>query len=282
MRRVCLTLSWLAMMGVAYSQEASPDTAKIWENSLVGAVTLSQVAFKDWAQGGESALAWTLIFDGKSAREGSRTNWTTSYKTAFGQTRQGGQGFRKTDDKIDLETVLTYKVGTYVNPFVSATLKTQFAKGVQYDDQGVGTEVSQFFDPAYLTQSAGAGYEPVKQVKTRLGFGLRETITRRFNAFSDDPATPQIEEIKTEAGFEWVTALEWSLASNIIFNGKFETFAPLGAFDKPILRSDTTLTMKVNRFITTNINVQMLRDLQVSSRTQIKQALAVGISYSVF
>ena len=275
-------LSLVCWYGSASAQESADEAAKLWDHSLVGSVALSQVAFKDWAQGGESALAWTLNLDGKSERKAPKTRWTTSYKAAFGQTRQGDQGLRKTDDKIDLETVLVYKLGTYVNPFVSATVKTQFARGQVYDDLGNGTPVSQIVDPAYLTQSTGVGYQPNEQIKTRLGVALRETVTRQFNHYSDDPATAKIEKIKTEGGLESVTNAEWNLASNIIFKGKFEAFFPVKTFDKPVLRSDTTLVMKVNRYISANINVQVLRDLVSSPDTQIKQALSIGLNYSLF
>ena len=281
-RFLLVTLSLVCWYGSAFAQEPAPDASEPWDHSLVGSVALSQVAFKDWAQGGESALAWTLNLDGNSERNTLKTIWTTSYKTAFGQTRQGDNGLRKTDDKIDLETVLAYKTGSYVNPFVSATLKTQFATGQVYDNQGIGTPVSRFFDPAYLTQSAGVGYQPHPQVKTRLGVALRETITRTFNKFSNDPATLKTEKIKTEGGFESVTNAEWNLASNIILNGKFEVFLPFEAFGDPVLRSDTTLVMKVNRYISTNINLQIIRDLVSSPNTQIKQALSVGLNYSLF
>lgn len=282
MSRFIFTLCGLiGFVAPSFAQDTSESSGP-WDHSLAGSVALSQVAFKDWAQGGESSLAWTLIFDGRHERNDEKTNWRTSYKSALGQTKQGDLGFRKTDDKIDVETVLTYKLGAYVNPFVSATLKTQFARGLEFDAQGNGTPVSQFFDPAYLTQTVGAGYEPMQQIKTRLGIGVRETITRKFTSFSDDVGTANIEKVNIEGGFESVTIVAWALAENILFNGKFETFIPLDNVGDPILRSDTTLTLKVNKYITTNINVQVVRDLLASPDTQIKQALSVGLSYSIF
>jgi len=99
---------------------------------LAGGVNCSQVALKDWAQGGEEALNWTLNVNGNSVRETEKISWNNTYKFAFGQTRLGDQGVRKTDDKIDLETVLTYKLGTMINPYFGATFKSQFASGYPY------------------------------------------------------------------------------------------------------------------------------------------------------
>lgn len=281
---VCLCLlTWASRVAAQDTVVAAQDTVKVWDHGLVGAITLSQVTFKDWAQGGESALAWTLGVDGQNVRDAGtvgRTIWATAYKFAFGQTRQGDRGFRKTDDKIDLETVWTYKVGTFVNPFVSSTLKTQFANGFKFDDRGNGVRVSQFFDPAYLTQTTGAGYQPITQIRTRFGFGLRETITRDFNSFADDPNTVGIEKTKVEGGFESVTNVKLNLAENIIYTGRFETFLALRMFEDPIVRIDSTLAMRVNRYISTNLNVQIVKDVLASPRTQIKQVLSVGVSHN--
>ena len=152
-----------------------------WKHSLVAGLTLTQAAFTDWTQGGENALAYTISTDGKSVNDLELNNWTNTYKFAFGQTRLGNQGLRKTDDIIDLSSVFTYKVGSYVNPYGAVTVKTQFAKGFAYDAAGNSTQVSQFLDPAYLTQSAGAGYQPTKEIKTRFGIAVREVITNQFN-----------------------------------------------------------------------------------------------------
>src|SRR6266850_2727389 len=149
-----LTTLWIAS-AVSQVQSTAPDS--VWKHTLVAGLTLTQVAYTDWAQGGENSLAYTVSADGSSIDDETGSNWTNVYKLAFGQTRLGSQGLRKTDDVIDLSTVFTYKVGAYINPYVAATLKTQFAKGFMYDATGTETQVSKLFDPAYITQSAGAG-----------------------------------------------------------------------------------------------------------------------------
>ena len=120
---------------ISAQPKVPPDTVTAppppWKHSVVSGLTLTQVSFTDWAQGGENALSYTLSVDGKSVYDNDKTNWSNAYKLAFGQTRLGDQGLRKTDDKIDLENVLTYKLGDYVNPYAAATMKTQFARGLQ-------------------------------------------------------------------------------------------------------------------------------------------------------
>lgn len=274
-----------ALLLVNLSLQAQ-DTTKApdygWKHALVAGLTLTQVAFTDWAQGGDNALAYTMSLDGKSTRDEEMTNWVNAYKTAFGQARLGGQGLRKTEDVIDLSSVFTYKVGSYVNPYVAATMKTQFAKGYMYDAAGNELEVSKFFDPAYLTQSAGLGYQPAKEIKTRLGLALREILTDQFVQYADDPATLEIEKTSTSGGIESVTNVDWPIEENILFTSQLEIFGPFNDFNRPILRSTTTLNMKVNKFITAIANLQLINEPRVTPRTQIKESIALGISYAIF
>lgn len=273
-----LTLLSLSMLS------AQPDSVmpQDWKHSLVAGLNLTQVAFTDWAQGGENALAWTFLLDGKSSKDWDSINWLNSYKFAFGQTRLGSQGLRKTDDKIDFESILMYRLGTLVNPYAAATVKSQFAPGYVYDNAGVETQVSNFFDPGYLTQSVGAGYEPMKEIKTRVGVALREIITSDYNQYADDPTTTELEKTRVEGGLEWVTDIAWQLDDNILFSSKIEVFSPLSHFDETVLRSDNTITAKVSEYITTTVNLQLINDKKVSPYTQLKETIAIGLSYTLF
>lgn len=268
-----------------FSQEQM-EPAKIeygWKHSLVTGLTLTQVAFTDWAQGGENALSYTLTADGKSVHEMEKTNWINTYKLAFGQTRLGGQGLRKTDDIIDLSSVFTYKLGTLINPYFSATARTQFANGYMYPTKDSSYQVSAFFDPAYLTQSAGVGYQPIKELKTRLGLGIREVITNKFNQYTDDPKTSdKIEKITVDGGIESVTNVEWQLEDNVLFTSQLEMFAPLKTLDEIVVRSSSALTAKVGKYITAILNLQLINDKRTTPRTQIKETIALGISYTLF
>lgn len=286
MKNTALKVCTLLMLAVPLFAQAPADTAlpkSPWSHSLMGMVSVTQVSFKDWAQGGENALSWTLSAEGKSERTGEVLDWSNSYKFAFGQARLGGLGLRKTDDKIDLESILTYKLGTFVNPYGAATLKSQFAEGYKYDAQGAITDtLSRFFDPAYLTQSVGFGYKPIKEVKTRLGAALREIITSRSTRYSDDPTTSKIEKTKVEGGVESVTDAQWGLMEDILLTVKLELFAPFKKFRQVVVRSDNTIAAKVNKYVSVNLNFQVIHEPLISPRTQFKETLALGLSYAFF
>jgi hypothetical protein len=266
--------------------QTKPDTAAApigpWTHSLVTGLNVTQVSFSDWAQGGENSLAYAVSGIGKSAYENRFINWSFSYILAFGQTKFGSQGLRKMDDRIDFESVFTYKFGAYVNPYAAATMKTQFAKGYKYDNLGIATPLSKFFDPAYFTQSVGAGYQIIPQVKTRLGYGLREVYTNDFYAYTDDPNTPEHERVKINDGFESATDVQWKIDENIFLVSRLEIFLTVRRFDKAVLRSDNTLRVQVAKYISVSLSANVINDRQVSPYTQFMNTLAMGLNYTVF
>jgi hypothetical protein len=182
---------------------------------------------------------------------------------------------------IDLGSVIIYKIGTIINPYASVSLKTQFTEGVIYDAAGHAVPVSNFFDPAYIIQSAGVGYQPVPEVKTRLGAALREIVTKTHTVYSDDPTTTQVEKEKVEGGLESITEVVWTVMENVVLHAKFELFAPVKHFSQTTIRSDNSLSAKINKFLSVNLNIQLINDPPVQARTQVKQALALGFNFTL-
>lgn len=259
------------------------DTVALgWHHNVVSGLNLTQVSFKDWAQGGENALSYSLWIKGASIDDEETINWSNAYKFAFGQTRLGNQGLRKTDDEIYFESILVYKVGVHINPYASLTARTQFAPGYNYADDGTRTQVSKFFDPGYLTQSAGVSYKPVEEVTTRLGAAVREIFTSDYTGYADDPETlDKIEKTRVLGGLESVTEVAWAFAENMKFTSRLEMFAPFKTLDKVIVRSDNAITAQVNKYVSVLMSVQLINEQEVTPRTQIKQTLAIGLNYTL-
>jgi len=212
----------------------------------------------------------------------SKGQWATTYKFAFGQTKLGDQSVRKGDDKIDVETLLTYKIGGRINPYAAGTLKTQFAEGFKYDENDVGTQISKTFDPAYFTQSVGVGIQPLAEFRTRIGFALREIVTRDFTNFTDNGETPEIEKTKVNGGMEWVTDVKWSLKDNIVFTSKLELFSAFSNFTDAVVQNNSNLAFKLSKYITVNFKTEVISDTTASPKVQLKETLALGLNYTFF
>ena len=62
---------------VTANAEQSADTSH-WKHIVVAGFTGTQVAYSDWVQGGENAIAWDAALDGKSIYVLPTYVWTTT------------------------------------------------------------------------------------------------------------------------------------------------------------------------------------------------------------
>jgi hypothetical protein len=250
----------------------------------VSGLSLTQVSYKNWSKGGENSLAYTLSLDGKSTLTDGAVLWENQYRFAFGQARLGDKALRKTDDVIDLASVFTYVITEHVNPYASATFKTQFATGYQYDANDVGIPVSAFLDPGYFTQSVGLRYQPIAEIRTRLGVGLREVITDKYSGFNyaDDPETGEIEKTSVNGGLESVTDIEWVVMENVLLTSQLAVFGPFSDMEHPVVNNKNKLTGKVNSYITAMFEFELVYDDVVSPQAQLREGISLGLSYTLF
>jgi len=264
-----------------FAQEAPKEEPKMgWKNALVGNLGVTQTNFDNWAQGGENSFAWQLNINGEARNIAAKHKWDNSGKISYGMTKLAGIESRKSADEIKAESVFTYLLGTYVNPYVAAKGETQFTPGYDYKEDSK-TEISDILDPGYFTESAGFGYEPVTGFKTRLGFALKETITRNFPVpYADDPETEDVEKIKIEPGMESVTDFTKAIIGNILLTSKLEMFSNFKGIKEVDVKWDNIFTAKLTQYMNVNLNIKFFYDRDVSARRQLMQSLALGLTYS--
>jgi hypothetical protein len=273
-----LVLLWAALLAQE-QQEEKKEPVMGWTNRMVGTLNLTQANFDNWAQGGENSFAWQLNINGLFDYEQQTYKWSNAAKVTYGENKIGSQDARKSIDEIKLESVYSYKISTFVNPYVSLTAETQMAPGYQYSDTAK-VRIADFLDPGYFTQGIGFGIEPLKEFKTRLGFALKETVADVFVAYSDDPGTEKIEKVRIEPGIESVSDLATKLSEHIIFTSKLELFSNVKRLDELDVRWDNIFLAKVSTYIDVNFNIKLFYDKDISKKRQLKQALSLGLTYS--
>jgi len=288
---IILILLLSLLMNQSFSQEKQAEKQSEkpaekpkygWQKEMVGGINLTQTSFDNWVQGGENSLAWQLNLNFKFINDQEKSNWANSGKFAYGSTQSGDQGVRKSVDEIKLESVFTYKVGIFVNPYVGVTGETQFAPGYDYRTTPK-TKISDFIDPAYFRESLGVGYQPNKIVKTRLGAALKQTVTRSTDYpvnYADNPKTPEIERFKNEIGAESVTDVAWKISGNTLFTSKLELFSALKALNATDVNWDNVLTTKISKYFNVSLNFRLFYNKDISKKRQIQQAIAFGFMYS--
>jgi hypothetical protein len=270
----------LVLTGTLLGQADSTKLNKWIPGGVVG-LNVSQVALDNWTAGGESSLAFGLLGNFTLAYQSSDWLFDNKLKLAYGRSKIGSDDFRNTDNEVFMDNLLSRDIGWAVNPYVSNTFRTVIADGYDYSgDEPV--KISKFFDPGYLNQGIGMTYQGSKFVSARLGLGFKETFTSEFTHYSDDPETEEVETFKFDTGLELVTKAKYAFSETVGIESElflFSTFEQLDVWD---VRWDTTFLAKISNWFNFNINVLLVFDKDQSIKTQVKEALQFGITYTLF
>ena len=253
-----------------------------WNPSGLVGINLSQIAFKDWTQGGTNALAYTLFSNFGVIYFDNPWKWRTSLKAAFGRTKLEEQGYRTTDNELYFESIVTRKIGWAVDPYFALTIRSAITKGYDYKvDPAV--QIVGLFDPGYFTEAIGFKYSQGEIFSSRLGIAIQQTIADKFaTLYTDDSETPELEKFKFDTGLESVTEVKYNFYDNMTYLSFLRLFSRFNSLDVWDVRWDNTIAAKVNNYITVNFNVVLVHEISQSRRTQFKEALNIGISYNLF
>lgn len=259
----------------------TPDSLKgKWIPSLTTGLAISQVAFSNWVKGGENSIAWALIGDFSLNREDKPWIFRNQVKAQYGRAKIGEETYRTTVNDLYIENLASYDLGWAVSPFASNAIRTQVSKGYDYKTAG-SPNISDFFDPGYITQTLGFTYDKYANIITRFGIAFQEVITNKFTQYSDKKDTPEIEKFRFETGIESVTDFSYPLDTNLTWKCKLRLFSRFESLDVWDVLWDNILTGKVNNWLSVNFSLILLYEKAQSLKTQMKEGLQIGITYTL-
>lgn len=274
-----LLLFFTIAISIFAQDDPPPPPQKTWLPTGILGLNLSQIALENWTSGGEDALAFTLYTNMGLNYFSNPWSFTNKLKMAYGRTKLGSDDFRTTDNELFLENLLTYDAGWFANPYFSNTVRTAIVKGFDYSGD-VAVPISNFFDPGYINQSIGLAYKVSESFSTRLGMGFQETFSNEHKKFTDPENL--IETFKFDTGIESVSNLNLKLDDDLLFSSELRLFSVFDQLDVWDVRWDNLFVAQVTKLINVNLNVLLVYDADQTLKTQIKEALQIGITYNLF
>ncbi len=273
----------LIVVAPAEAQPVAADSTD-WTRALTGKLSITQAGFQKWADGGTNSLAVSAGIDGKA--EHTRGAWSELYelRAGFGFIDTDTLDFRKAEDLIVAKATFTYTADGFFarfKPTALATFRSQFWEGVDYKKRrldGSYEKVSDALSPATLVQQIGLSFETTPWMRQQFGFAAKETVVlieRLREKYHLDPD----QTIRVEAGLGLITDVDAMLAENIQYKSTLSLFAAFNKADAPDLLWENMLTMKVNSWLSTNVEWVFLLDKDRSDALQMREVLSVGITY---
>lgn len=288
--KVLFTVFLLCATLITQAQIVKIDSTSNWKKSLNFGINLNQASFSsNWKAGGVNSIGINTIFSYKANYKKDRASWDNTIDLAFGFVNNQGQGYRKTVDRIFLDTKYGHDLSEHWGLFSSLSFATQFTKGYVYNADGTKDLISDAFAPAFVTSAWGLEYHPVEYFKLRIApFAPRLTIVQDPTRFiATVGPTPYGVDPADNTRFEWLAFqmqadFNKDIAENMNLKWRYVMFANYETLEAKTIdhRLDLNLTAKVNQFINVSVGGILLYDFDQDSGVQLSQALTIGFAYS--
>src|SRR5690606_25120790 len=131
----------------------------------------------------------------------------------------------------------------------------------------------------YVTQTVGLGKSWTDAYTVRVGGTLKETFSAARYGYADDTETTGIETIRVEPGASLTAEIRQGLMENILLTSRFNLFANFKGADEVDMLWENQVTAKVNSFVSLNAALDVLYDKDLSTSRQVRQTLAIAISF---
>ena len=250
-----------------------------WKINGRFAFIFNQSSFSNWASGGENTVAGNFNVNYDFNYKKKNINWDTRLITSYGLSHLSEKGWRKTDDRFELNSVLGIKTTTYWFFSFISNFKTQYTKGFNYKKEPKEL-VSELLSPAYLTFGPGMLWKKSDNLNMNIAPATaRYTLVNDF--FSGKFGVEEGKNTAFSLGFNLSGYYKFNLMENIqmenILTLYSDYLAKVGNIDTDY---QTNIRFKVNKSIKMLMTFHTIIDDNASSRIQFKQLFGLGINYN--
>ncbi|WP_299666144.1 DUF3078 domain-containing protein [uncultured Polaribacter sp.] len=280
MRRLFL-LFLILLATTSYSQKKKKDTLPKpkWKINGRFAFIFNQSSFSNWASGGENTVAGNMNLNYDFNYKKKHINWDTRIITGYGLSHISEKGYRKTDDRFELNTLLGVKTTTYWFFSFLGNFRTQYTNGYNYKKEPK-LLVSEFLSPAYLTLGPGMLWKKSDNLNMNIAPATaRYTFVNDF--FSGQFGVEDGRNTAFSLGFNFSGYYKFSLMQNIEMENVFTMYsdylANVGNVD---VDYQTNIRFKVNKHIKMQMTFHTIIDDNSSSKIQFRQLFGLGVNYN--
>ena len=292
MKRILILLLFLGLIplrGQKSDHQIKDPVGGLWSYSGKASLLFNQAAFSQWASGGVNNVSLGLTVDYEVNYKENGWSWDTKSSGSYGLSYIEGDKFlKKTNDRLEINSLLgkefseTWSYSTILN------FKSQIARGYRFgtDEEGKETRSlrTHFFSPAYLQFGVGLYWK--KSSNLWLNFA---PFTQRIT-FVSLQFTKDLVDDKAYFGVSKGRNHLFELGASVSGFYKFETLKNVFIENQLALYTDylgepenidfdytLTATMKVNAFISTQLEVQLVYDDNAVQALQSREVFGVGV-----
>jgi len=288
MKKTLLLGLTLMCFTFAFSQEEKAKDTSYWAKSGKLSFLFNQSAFSNWIAGGDNALAGNLSGFYEANYKKDKWLWNNRIDAAFGLTKTDDSDFtKKTDDKLEINSLVGLKAKGYWSYSAFLNFKTQFATGYEYDEDAAGnetrTEYTKFMSPGYLSFGPGMFWE--KHENLRFNFS---PLATKFTFVDKNLTEPNngyfgVDEgkgMRFELGFRASAYAKVKVFENVYMENILSLYSNY-LEDPQNVDLDYTMNvnMKINSFLSANFIFQTIYDDNAFRGFQVREVFGLGVNY---
>ncbi|MFY0603913.1 MAG: DUF3078 domain-containing protein [Flavobacteriaceae bacterium] len=260
------------------AQEQKQDSVSNWTKKGVFSLLFNQSSFSNWIAGGENSVAATINVNYDFNYKSGDWAWDNKIISRYGISNVSGTGTRKTDDLLEFNSLLSKKASDNWAYSFFANVRTQFTTGYDYTTP-TKTPTSEFFAPGFVTTGPGMVYKKSDNFSLNLSPATAKA-TFVSQQFAGQYGTDAGETSRYEVGFYAALYYKATLMENVTVENIFNAYSNyLEDAQNVDLNYQINFVMQINKYLSTNLNLHMIVDDNVSSSTQFKQLFGLGVNY---
>jgi hypothetical protein len=308
MKKIILLVCLLNFSAVLYAQSAeknlikkTEDAAKTIDDTIKkgwkskGKVTFlfNQANFSNWVAGGENSFSGNLGLDYKIDYKKDDYSWENRILASYGLLQTQNSDFeKKTDDQIEINSIVAKKAKGYWYYSFLANFRTQFTKGYLYTKDANGAEIrsenTNFMSPGYLLFGPGMYWK--KNDNFKLNFApLTSKLTFVDNRYTSIPGyidgtyfgVDTNKSVLYQLGFNASGYYKFNIMENVSAENLLNLYSNYLKDPQNIdINYTLVILMKINKVLSANFNFQAIYDDDAFAGFQTKEVFGVGLNYN--
>lgn len=279
MKKIIL-LSVFLIGQIFYAQETEVKKDTLWTKKGTIAVLGSQSSFSQWQAGGSNNLAINGALNYDINYKKDDWVWDNKFIASYGINKLKGEDHKKTDDRLEINSLLGKKAKGewYYSAFMN--FKTQFDTGLNPDS--LDQRISHFMSPAYLQAGLGMLWKKNDNFKINIAPATTRFIFvhKHFTDFGESFGVEQGKDMRFELGTAVNVYYKVQLMENFTVENILNLYSNyLEDFKNVDVDYQLNAVLKVNKYISTNLTFQALYDDNAYKGFQTRHTLGVGLNY---
>lgn len=248
----------------------------------------NQSSFSNWNSGGNNSIGVIGKINYNLSYKRERHYLENILQLGYGFLASKGQSMRKTEDYINLMSNYGYELGRNYYLSTGFQFLSQFTPGYNYaqtPSPHYKDRVSRFMAPGYLNAGLGISYNPSENFQA-----IFRPINGKFT-FVTDPLLQKAgryglerdgQSVRSELGAMLNLLYRLKIYKEINLVNQLNFFSNyLFHFERVDINYSGVLNMRINKYISGVVALDLIYDHDQIRRLQMKQTLGLGFTYNL-